>query len=267
MSEVVKQHYNDNAIREWMRLMNPYSIVEFKSTLYLIDKYFPKSGNLIDIGCGPGRYSIEMLKRGYKVTLSDLSNEELNIAKEEIEKEGLKAEKFICCSATELQDLQENYYDCILLMGPMYHLKNKEDRKKTLKNVYRALKQDGVALISYINFWGVIKAGITEAPDWYTDINNVYSAFDEHDFNKDECFTEAYFTIPPKAIEEVEGAGFRVISYAGAESFVSGTHTELTNMHENHREAYENILKVAAETCELPQYRDATEHLNIVVRK
>jgi S-adenosylmethionine-dependent methyltransferase len=30
--------------------------------------------------------------------------------------------------------------------------------------------------------------------------------------------------------------------------------------------AYENIVKVAAETCELAQYRDSTDHLHIVVR-
>ena len=32
-------------------------------------------------------------------------------------------------------------------------------------------------------------------------------------------FTEAYFTVPPKAREELAGAGFEIASYAGAESF------------------------------------------------
>jgi hypothetical protein len=30
--------------------------------------------------------------------------------------------------------------------------------------------------------------------------------------------------------------------------------------------AHENVLRLAAETGELPQYRDATEHLHVVVR-
>jgi hypothetical protein len=32
-------------------------------------------------------------------------------------------------------------------------------------------------------------------------------------------------------------------------------------------EAYANVVQVAAETSELPQYRDSTDHLHIVVRK
>ncbi|WP_432663005.1 hypothetical protein R9X47_20760 [Wukongibacter baidiensis] len=32
-------------------------------------------------------------------------------------------------------------------------------------------------------------------------------------------------------------------------------------------EEYNNLVKVAVETCEYKQYRDATEHLHIVARK
>ena len=31
--------------------------------------------------------------------------------------------------------------------------------------------------------------------------------------------------------------------------------------------AFENIVALAAETSELPQYRDATDHLHIVLRR
>lgn len=32
-------------------------------------------------------------------------------------------------------------------------------------------------------------------------------------------------------------------------------------------EAYKNVVAVAAETCELPQYGDATDHLHAVIRR
>ena len=31
--------------------------------------------------------------------------------------------------------------------------------------------------------------------------------------------------------------------------------------------AFHNLVRLGAETSELPQYRDATEHLHVVVRK
>ncbi|MCD4783772.1 MAG: class I SAM-dependent methyltransferase, partial [Candidatus Eremiobacteraeota bacterium] len=41
-----------------------------------------KSLKIIDIGCGTGRHSIELTKRGYKVTGIDLSESQLERAKE-----------------------------------------------------------------------------------------------------------------------------------------------------------------------------------------
>ena len=160
----VREYYDSNAEMEWERLNNPYSIVEYKSTLFLIDKYFSNDGSVIDIGSGPGRYSIELLKRGYEVDLLDISQEELNIAKDEIEKLGLKANNYYCKSAIELECFEGEFYDNILVMGPMYHLHIKEERQKVLKEVYRILKKDAVAIISYINTWGAIKAAVTEFP-------------------------------------------------------------------------------------------------------
>ena len=66
MSNIVRDYYNENATREFNRLSNPYSIIEFKTTLAMMDKYFRKSGKVLDIGCGPGRYSIELLKKNKK---------------------------------------------------------------------------------------------------------------------------------------------------------------------------------------------------------
>lgn len=43
---------------------------------------FDKSKKIIDVGCGTGRHSIELAKRDYKVTGIDLSESQLERAKE-----------------------------------------------------------------------------------------------------------------------------------------------------------------------------------------
>ena len=73
MSQSVKDYYNKNAKMESERLDGGLCKIEFASTLGLIDRYFPKQGRVCDIGGGPGRYSIELLRRGYQVTLFDIS--------------------------------------------------------------------------------------------------------------------------------------------------------------------------------------------------
>ena len=81
-----------------------------------------------------------------------------------------------------------------------------------------------------------------------------------------DTFTEAVFLTPPQALNELEQAGFRVVSRAGAEAFAAGMHSELERMAEEMPEAYANALRLAAETCELQQFRDCTEHQHVVVR-
>lgn len=268
MVERVREYYNNNAETEWNRLDNPYSRVEYESTLYLINKYFPKNGHIMDIGSGPGRYSLELLKKGFEVSLLDISQKELDIAKEKIEAANLSAEAYYCKSALELEGLEDETFDGILLMGPLYHLHNLEDRQKVLHDTHRILKTKGIALISYINTWGALKASLSEFPESFRDGKH-FQRYIEGDlkFTQEESFTDTFFTTPPLAIKEIHASGFRVISYAGAESFISGLNIQMKNLYKDMPKVYENYLKAAPKYCELPQYRDATEHLHFIVEK
>lgn len=268
MVKEVREYYDKIAESEWNRLNNPYTRVEYCSTVYLIEKYFPKTGHIIDIGSGAGRYSLELLKKGYKVSLLDISNNELEIAKRKIEESNLIAEKYYCKSALELDFLQDETFDGALVMGPLYHIHSLEDRQKVLQDTYRILKKNGVALISYINTWGALKASASEFPESFQDIEH-FQKYIEGDlkFSAEESFTVTYFTTPPLALEEIRQSGFKIISYAGAESFLSGLNTQVYNLYKYMPDVYKNYLKVAPKYCELPQYRDATEHLHVIVQK
>lgn len=268
MINEIRDYYDGSVEYEWHRLNNPYSIIEFNSTMYLIHKYFPKEGSILDIGSGPGRYSLSLLKKGYSVSLLDISLNELNFARKIIDESGLAADNYYHKSALDLDEFGESLYDGILIMGPMYHLHNKEERLKVLADSCRILKEDGVAMISYINTWGVLKASLSEFPESFLDIEH-FERYIKGDlkFSKEESFTATYFTTPVQALEEVREAGFNIISYAGAESFLSGLNMQMNYLKKEMPDIYQNYLEKAAEYCEYPQYRDATEHLHIVVKK
>ena len=51
---------------------------------------FNKSLRILDIGCGTGRHSIELSKRGYNITGIDLSDSQLVRAREKAVKHSLK---------------------------------------------------------------------------------------------------------------------------------------------------------------------------------
>ena len=220
MTDIIREYYNKNSKNEWLRLNDPYNRLELFSTMYMIKEYFPQEGKILDIGSGPGRYSIELLKRGYEVSLMDLSEKSIDMAKRNIESMELKANDYICGDALYLDFIKDNTFDGILLMGPMYK-----------------------------------------------DINKIYDLFDEKGFSEEESFTETYFTVPEKAISEVNEVGFNILSRAGAESFLSGQAFYMTKYYLEDKEIYFNLLKVATEKCEDERFRDSTEHLLIVAKK
>ncbi|MDZ4994765.1 methyltransferase domain-containing protein [Clostridium perfringens] len=267
MTDIIRDYYNENSKNEWLRLNDPYNRLELFSTMYMIKEYFPNEGKILDIGSGPGRYSIELLKRGYDVTLMDISNKSIDMAKKNIESLGLKADNYICGDALYLDFLDDNSYDGVLLMGPMYHVQSKEDRIRILENCKRVLKPGGVILITYINSLGVLRVGLSDFPQEFKNIDKIYELFDEKSFSTEESFTETYFTVPEKAINEVNEVGFDILSRAGAESFLSGQAFYMTKYYLEDKEIYFNLLKVATEKCEDERFRDSTEHLLIVARK
>lgn len=269
MSQFVKDFYNANASVEWERLDLPLCRVEFVSTLRLIDKYFPQQGRVCDLGGGPGRYAIELTRRGYAVTLFDISDEEIQLARKRFDDSGLSAEEFIVGDAQDLRAIVSESFDAALLLGPMYHIVEPEKRASVLRELARILKPQGTALIAYLNSWGLIRTGILDFPGQYQDISTLRSMLGERTFTGQSLrnFPECYWSTPEVAFGEVEQAGLDVISYAGAESFANGMGSLLERLATDNPESYANIVEVAAETCELKQYRDSTDHLHMVVRK
>ena len=269
MSQFVKDFYNANAEQEHERLDLPLCRIEFASTLQLIAKYFPKQGRICDIGGATGRYTVELLRKGYLVTLFDLSDQEIRLAEIQLKKNELSAEQLIIGDARDMSVFGSDTFDAALLLGPMYHVVEPEERAKVLQELKRILKPLGVAIVAYMNSWGLIKTGVTDFPDWYKDITAIRSMLSEQTFTGQSLsgFTECYWSTPEAALREVKDADLEVISYAGAESFLGGMGILLEQLTADNPEAYENIVKAAAEMCECEQYRDSTDHLHIVARK
>ncbi len=269
MNHFVKEFYDSNAEAEWQRLDSPLSRIEFVSTLRLIEKYFPKQGHICDIGGGPGRYTIELIRRGFAVTLIDISDEEIRLAGTELDDLKLTAEQLIVGDAQDLKAFVSGSFDAALSLGPMYHIVEPENRLGALRELVRILKPDGVAIIAYLNSWGLIKTGIVDFPNQFRDIAKLRAMLGERTFAGQSLtgFTECYWSTPEDAFREINEVGLEIISYAGVESFASGMGSLLEQLETENSEAYENVVEVAAETCELAQYRDSTDHLHVVVRK
>ena len=144
--EVVKNHYNTYVEREWHRLE---SRPEFLLTCRMLNRYIKPGDKVLDIGGGPGRYSIHLAEKGCDVTLLDLSPECVKFAQEKA------MEKKLCLraiegDAREANKLINEKFDHVLLMGPLYHLLQETDRVKAVTASVNLLKPGGVLFTSFI---------------------------------------------------------------------------------------------------------------------
>ena len=111
---------------------------------------FDKSTKILDLGCGTGRHSVELAKRGYNVTGVDLSTSQLNRAKEKARESGV-AVRFIQKDARELNFTDEFNLVIMICEGAFPLMETDEMNYKILENAARALKSKGKIIFTTLN--------------------------------------------------------------------------------------------------------------------
>ncbi len=109
-----------------------------------------KSIRILDIGCGTGRHAIELAKRGYLVTGIDLSESQLQRAREKAKMEKVKVD-FRLADARTLS--LKRRFDLLLILceGAFPLMETDEMNFKILKNATKALKSRGKLILTTLN--------------------------------------------------------------------------------------------------------------------
>jgi 2-polyprenyl-3-methyl-5-hydroxy-6-metoxy-1,4-benzoquinol methylase len=111
---------------------------------------YDKSLRIIDIGCGTGRHSIELTKRGYKVIGIDLSESQLERAKEKAKTQNLQID-FQKHDARNLPFKNEFDLAIMLCEGAFPLMETDEMNNEILKNVAKLLKNPSKLIFTTLN--------------------------------------------------------------------------------------------------------------------
>jgi 2-polyprenyl-3-methyl-5-hydroxy-6-metoxy-1,4-benzoquinol methylase len=111
---------------------------------------FDKSLKILDVGCGTGRHSIELSKRGYSVTGIDLSESLLEKAREKAKQNNLKI-NFLRHDARNLPF--KNQFDLAIMLceGGFPLMETDEMNFEILKNVTKSLKDKSKFIFTTLN--------------------------------------------------------------------------------------------------------------------
>jgi len=111
---------------------------------------FNKNLKILDIGCGTGRHSIELTKRGYNVLGVDLSDSQLKRAREKAAQLGLKID-FQKHDARNLPFNNEFNLAVMLCEGGFSLMETDEMNFDILKNAAKSLKPKGKLIFTTLN--------------------------------------------------------------------------------------------------------------------
>jgi ubiquinone/menaquinone biosynthesis C-methylase UbiE len=260
----VETYYDQNAQDEWGRLDRHK--IEFQVTLRALSEFLPRApARLIDIGGGPGRYAIHLAQSGYRVTLVDLSGASLELAKLKAAEAGVELDDFVHANAKDLTIFPVTSFDAALLLGPLYHLHELEDRQFALKQVHRLLKPGGLVFASFITRFAGFRDAAVHGYSFVLD-DPAYSekllATGIHD--NGIGFADAYFAHPDEVIPLGESAGFITLRLMGCEGILADHEEYVNSLTGTDHDFWLDInYRMAQEPCLL----GASDHLLYIGRK
>ena len=217
MIEIINYY---NQFDEWGRLER--EPIEFQVNWYYIKKYLPKTGNVLDNGAGPGRYSIELAKEGYKVTLTDLTPKLVDIARSKAIELKLDHQfnDFLIADAIDLNTLGNEQFDASLMLGPMYHLQEENDRIKAVNELYRVTKKGGLIFVAFMPRIRHIFTSLLYPERWKPNDNmdkiNQFSKTGCFSHSDQGRFTGAYYFNIEEIKPFMESKGFESIELLGS---------------------------------------------------
>lgn len=104
-----------------------------------------KEVNILDFGCGHGRWTLPLLRQGHRVTAVDISQKSLEVLERRAKREGLEKKLKVVKSNFEKEEY-DNLFDGALCLSVLSHL-DPDKKEKIFADVVNAVKKGGFLAI------------------------------------------------------------------------------------------------------------------------
>jgi SAM-dependent methyltransferase len=261
--------YYDQAPEESRLETGPFRLEEVRSR-ELILRHAPESPAIVlDVGGAAGAYAFWLAERGYDVRLVDAVPRLVELARARNEH---APHRLASCTVSDARALSasNDSADMVLLLGPLYHLVQPEDRQQALSEAARVLRPGGVLIAAGISRWASALDGLSREilrdHDFARIVErDLLDGRHQNPTKRLDYFTTAYFHRPEDLRREVTDAGLDVEALYGVEGpgWILGDFTERWNDPERR----EILLDVARKLESEPSILGVSAHLIVVGRK
>ena len=241
-----------NKFNENKRLDTRHGQVEFLTSIRYIEQYLQPGDKIVDIGAGPGRYSLYFKDKGYDVTAVEYVRPNIGMLRAKD-----KDIRIVEASATDLSMFKDDEFDVAIMFGPMYHLYSKQDKIKALSEAKRICRK--YIFVTYImNEYAVIEYAFKD--NHYKEIKDKLTD-DYHIDDPDNIF----FQVRIEDIDELND----ICNLELIKRFASDGPTDYMRSYINEMddETFEAYLKFHFSTCERKELLGASSHVVDILKK
>ena len=119
-----------------------------KTLNWIISQYGKESGDILDLGCGPGLYTAKLAEKSYNVTGIDFSSNSISYAKKTAKEKKLNI-NYICENYLNLN--MDNKFDLIIMIYCDFGVLSFKERELLLSKIHRLLKPNGIFIFDSLN--------------------------------------------------------------------------------------------------------------------
>lgn len=155
-AEYTRRFYNSYGLWEWKRLeAMAYGRLQAVIHNDFIEKYVKPGDRVLDAGSGPGRFSIAIAQRGARVTVLDIADKQLALARQRLtEAELLSSVKaFVRADVADLSQFPDASFNVVIAYGGALSYVC-ERRHQAAAELVRVTKPGGLLLVSVMSRYG-----------------------------------------------------------------------------------------------------------------
>lgn len=215
-------HYYREA-DEAARLQTGWFRLEHARTQELILRHLPPApATVIDAGGGAGVYACWLAEHGYTVHLIDVVPKHVEQARAASTQQTQHP-----LASAEVGDARHLSHadataDAVLLLGPLYHLVEKESRIQCLREAHRVLRPGGLVwgagISRFASLLDSLAHGFFDVPDFAPILaRDLEDGQHRNPTDNPIYFTDAFFHRPGELSREFLAAGFQIVAVLAIE--------------------------------------------------